>query len=198
MTMMQFLLLAITAYFAYEVYKHINTLESKGSAEPAPEPVNAPVAPTLTPTSADALIAQADDAFGSQNFRDARTYLERAEKLDPDSPQIANKLGVVLDKLDESEEAMKQFQKALRLEPQNDLAHLYLAGIYEQKQRHDEARIHYEEAIAIDETFDEAHLRYAKMLERLGDKSLACDHYRKAEKLGADDPDLAPALQRCE
>lgn len=190
------ILLAAALYFAYQIYKHIQVVDKK------PLPSQEPKQPTMPKPQSDALqatITKADQAFQSESFHDARTYLERAQKIDPDNVSIYNKLGVVSQRLGDDDEAVRQFKKALEFEPNNELTHLALADILDERlKRYDDAKIHYERAIAIDDAFFEARYNYAGMLERIGDKKAAFHHYEKAQQIDPDHPDLSDALKRCE
>lgn len=201
MTLFQLILLAATAFFAYQVYKHTKGLqdhERKLPSEPD-EPAQTPTrqkAAEPMPGDVDALIRKADDAYAHDALSDARVYLERAEKQDPDNPALLGKLGFILDRLGESQEALAKYTRLLRMDPNDDLTHNAMAEILRKLGRLDEAQEHLKSAADIDDGFELTYYHYGLLLIDKQDFDGAKMMFEKALELKPDYAEAREALER--
>ena len=200
MTLFQIILLAATAFFAWQIYKFINTLGEKGSS--LPSETDAPNEPqkskTESPHTPDiaALIEKADGAYGEGKFADARLYLERAEKQDPDNPEILNKLAFVYFKEGDNESALQKYKRSLALDSNDDLTHNAIAEVLRKMGRLDEAQEHYKSAVDIDDSYAETYFNYGQLLIEKGDSEGARMMFEKTLKLDPDHKAARAALEQ--
>ncbi|GEM_PF-362137 len=212
MTLFQLILLGVTAFFAWQVYKFVQGLEDGKPNLPSDDgerfrqapPAEAPARPEARETaqpytsplgqSVPDLIAKADAAYAAGNLSDARIYLERAEKQDPDNPEILNKLGFILHRQGHDEDALHYYERSLRIDPDDDLTHNAIAAVLRSLGRLDEAQEHYKAAVDIDENFEETYYNYGELLLEKGDREGAKMMFEKALELKPDFQEAAEAL----
>jgi tetratricopeptide (TPR) repeat protein len=214
LTLFQLILLGISAYFAWQVYKFVQGLqdgkpnlpsddgrrfeEPPEAATPgttaAAEAASIPKSTSLG-QSVPELIAKADAAYGEGRLSDARLYLERAEKQDPDNPEILNKLAFVLHRQGEEAEALRYYERSLRIDPNDDLTHNAIAEVLRALGRLDEAQEHYKAAVDIDDTFWETYYNYGRLLIEKGDRDGAKMMFEKAHELAPDADEPVEALK---
>ena len=199
MTLFQLILIGATAYFVYQIYRHVSALTDEGpklpsepakSAEPVPETPQA----HIPGTSISELIAKADRAFEAENLSDARVYLERAEKEDHENVEVLNKLGYVLYRLGAYEDALHYYRRALDLDPNDDLTHNAIAAVLRKLGRLDEAQEHYKAAADIDDSFELTYYNYGQLLLEKGDMEGARMMFEKALELKPDYTEAQEAL----
>ena len=91
MNTFQIMMLGVTLFFAYQIYKHVQTLEDKTPQAPADtaEPVEKP---------SSALVDQADEAYAKGDIAAARRLLEEAVAAEGETPEVLNKLAFVTSK----------------------------------------------------------------------------------------------------
>ncbi|MEJ2467710.1 MAG: tetratricopeptide repeat protein [Campylobacterales bacterium] len=198
MTLFQILLLAAAAFFAWQIYKFINTLSDGGGNLPSESetPEQSPQQ-TSYPGSHDteALIDKADAAYADGKISDARIYLERAEKQEPDNPEILNKLAFILFKEGDDDTALQKYNRSLTLDPEDDLTHNAVAAVLRKMGRLDEAQEHYKSAVDIDDAFEETYYNYGQLLMEKGDNEGARMMFEKALELRPDYPEAKTALE---
>lgn len=178
-------------YFGWQVYKFINRLGDKGGN--LPSETDTPAQPH--PATHDDLIAKADDAYGEGKLDDARIYLERAEKQDPNNPEILNKLAFIYFKEGDNEAALQKYNRSLELDPNDDLTHNAVAEVLRKMGRLDEAQEHYKSAVDIDDRYEETYYNYGQLLIEKGDTEGAKMMFKKALELKPDDAKAKKALE---
>jgi len=203
-TLFQLILLGAALFFAWQIYKFVHTLKDGGGnlpSESAPADENGastsePVFPVLQ--EIDALIDKADTAYGEGKLDDARLYLERAEKQDPDNPEILNKLAFILSKKGDDGAALAKYERSLELDPDDDLTHNAAAAVLRRLGRLDEAQEHYKSAVDIDEQYEETYFNYGELLLEKGDPAGARMMFEKALELRPDYEEAKSALSALE
>lgn len=199
MTLFQIILLAASVFFAYQIYKFVNTLKDGEANLPSDTGRRDTAAPAQPPrqSSPDAteLLEKADAAYAEGNSGDARLYLERAEKLDPDNPEVLNKLAFLLTKDREYEAALEKYNRSLMLDPEDDLTHNAAAAVLRKLGRFDEAQEHYKSAVDIDAGYEETYYNYGQLLVEKGDAAGARMMFEKALELKPDYAEARTALE---
>ena len=187
MSIFQLIMLLVSAYFAYQMYKHIQGIDE--NVEPAfmqeSEPVE--VEPTI-----DELIAEADKAYMDDRFDIAQERLEAIIEQFPDSAEAMNKLAFVLAKQDKNEEAETHYLASLKIDPSDDMTHNALAKLYADMGKNIQAQEHYKKAVEIDKDYELTWFNYGALMDALGQKEEAREMYEKALKI---DPSYEPALE---
>jgi len=196
-TLFQLILLGVSAFFAWQIYKFINSLgdggrlPSQADTPPEAEPQR-PAYPGMQDSAS--LIDKADEAYASDRPADARIYLERAEKQDPDNPEVLNKLAFILFKEGNYEAALQKYDRSLALDPDDDLTHNAAAGVLRAMGRLDEAQEHYKSAVDIDDAFEETYYNYGQLLLEKHDRDGARMMFEKALELRPDYAEARAAL----
>lgn len=184
MSLFQLLMLAAAAFFAYQIYRHVQTLE---------EPVS-PGQPVLKDSTA--LLAEADAAYERGALVLAREKLENAIEIDPENTDVLNKLGYVQAKQGENERAIESYLTSLKIDPANDLVHNAIAMIYRTQGDFKSAQEHYESALSIDDAYPPTYYHYANLLTDRGYEEKARSLYEKALELDPDFIDAHEALEK--
>ncbi len=188
MSVFQILMLAVTAFFAYKVYEHINTLEDP------PEPT--PSRDSLSSFDPEALMAKADDAVQEEDFKRAAALLQEAHAKAPDNTEILNKLGFVLAHNGDLKAAIETYAQSLRIDDNDDVTHNAIASLYRRTSEFEKARQHYERALEIDDTYEITYYNFANLLVQTGEKEKAVTMYEKALELKSDFNEAAEELQK--
>lgn len=200
MTLFQIILLGAAIFFAWQMFKFVQSLNEKGGNLPSEpdtideEPLNEPASLHPGAQNIDTLIDKADTAYGAGELNDARTYLERAEKQDPDNPEVLNKLGFIYFKQGDYATALEQYERSLELDPYDDLTHNAIAETLRKLGRLDEAQEHYKSAVDIDDSYEETYYNYGRLLIEKGDSEGAKMMFEKALELRPDYEEAKAAL----
>ena len=178
MTVFQIVLLIATAFFAYRIYEHIQSLEDqkKGGVvkkEPAPY-------------DPEALVEHADKAFEAGDIGGAKALLAEADVKAPNTPEKLNKLGFILAKEGDAERAIEHYHKSLQIDEGDDMVHNALASLYREKGEFEKAKEHYEASLAIDSEYEVTYFNYANLLVDMDEKERAKVMYEKALKIKPD------------
>jgi len=185
------IMLAATAFFAYQIYRHVNTLEDK--KEEYSEPIIAPVEPKAVNTST-ALIDEADEAYSEGDLERALDKLTKANALLPDNPEILNKVAFIHGKLGNTQSAIEWYKHSLELDDTDDLTHNAIASIYKTEGSLLLAKEHYEKALQIDNAYAVTYYNYANLLADMGEIHEAKELYTRALELQEDFPEALAAL----
>jgi tetratricopeptide (TPR) repeat protein len=187
MTLFQIILLVATAFFAYKVYEHVQSLQDERTrGRVGNEPV---------PADPQDLVEQADASYKAGDLFRARRLLEDAERLQPDDPEILNRLAYVLAKTGESGGAVEKYERSLAVED-DDVTHNALASVLKSEGRFDEAEKHYEAALAIDDRYEVTYYNYGNLLAERGDTEGAKQMYKKALAIREDFAEAREELEK--
>ena len=155
MSTFQILMFAMTLFFAYQIFRHVQNLDDSPSAssnhkEPLP--------------SSSMLIDQADSAYESGDIPKAKAYLEEAFAAEPKNVEVLNKLAFVTAKSGERIKAIELYEESLELDENDDLTHNAIASLYRAEHAYERAQDHYRKALEIDDTYAQTYYNYANLL----------------------------------
>ena len=156
MTIMQIILLAASAFFAFKIYEHMQGLQDPDGSETVNEP-------EIEQVNIDALVEEADKAYDDGRLLEARELLQKAHAHDSSIPELANRLGFVLSAMGNHDEALKLYNHSLSLQ-EEDVTHLAIASQLKALGRLDEAADHYKRAIELDPEYEVSYFNYANLL----------------------------------
>ncbi len=179
MSMFAIIMLAVTGFFAYQIYQHVQTLEDKKTDV-------TPVKNSDEPVKLDAWVAfleEADESFEEGDFERARDKLNRAFALAPQNTEILNKLGFVEGKLGNLDEAIKHYEQSLHLDENDDLTHNALASMYKAQGEFDKAQEHYKKALELDDAYAVTYYNYGNLLVAMNQIPKAKEMYTHALSL---------------
>ncbi|MDD2829211.1 MAG: tetratricopeptide repeat protein [Sulfuricurvum sp.] len=191
MSTFSIIMFALTAFFAYQIYRHIQTLEDKiepkNSVDTVPKPPH-------ELNRADALIEEADEAYSEGDLERAQDKLNRANTQFPNNTEILNKLGFINGKLGNFDKAIDLYKRSIELDATDDLTHLALGSIYKSQGDFDKAQEHYEKALAIDTQYAITYYNYGNLFNDKGELAKAEEMYSKALALQDDFIEAREAL----
>lgn len=199
MTLFQLLMLGASAYFAYKIYEHVQTLEDKNgnnfsnNADEMPSQ-NRAVTSFSTLTSQE-LIEKADDAFQNDDKEKALALLLEAIQQEPDNSEALFKVGYILQKQDDNEGALDYYKKALEFDEQNEFIHNSVASIYRANKEFTSAKMHLNRSLELDDKNPITYYNYGNLLVDMQNPEGAKGMYEKALEL---DPEFEEARRELE
>lgn len=187
MSTFQILMFAATLFFAYQIYRHVQTLEDKPAKKPE---INAE---SNFPTT-EILVEQADSAYERGEIENARLALEEASHIEPNNPEILNKLAFVTAKSGDTLKGIELYERSLELDENDDLTHNAIASLYRSENAYERAQDHYRKAIEIDDEYAQTFYNYANLLVDMEEIEEARIMYKRALELQSDFPQARAAL----
>lgn len=144
MTFFQILMLAASAFFAYKIYEHINTLKEKEGS------MSGENQESSRGSNAKALLEEADEQMQKGNLEKALAIYSEANIQQPNNDETLFKMGYTLAQQGRDEEALEYFKEALMLDAENPFTHFEMAKIYIKQKEFASARTHLNSALQID------------------------------------------------
>jgi len=178
MTLFQLIMLGISAFFAYQVYQHIQTLQ-----DPIKEQEDGRSKDAFSPFDAEVLVAKADEAMEVGDLQKALAIYKEADIKAPKNPETLFKMGYVLAQQDRDDEALEYYQEALSLDEQNTYIHQALASLYRKMKAYEKAQEHIKRSLEIDDKNPITYFNYGNLLQDMGEKQKAKEMYKKALEL---------------
>ena len=199
MTLMQLILLGITAFFAYQVYQHIQTLEDKPkNPQPFDDGGIGSDIKDFTPKTiytVEELISQADEAFEKGDLEKSLMILREANYSKPYDAEILYKIGFIHYTEGRYQDAIEALEDALKGDAKDPAIYSLMASSYRSQGNLPQARKTIEEALSLDKTNPVYHFNYANILQDLGHKEDAIQEYRKVLLI---DPSIEEAKKEIE
>ena len=109
----------------------------------------------------------------------AQTLLEQAAKLDPNNPEVYNKLGDLYNELNNGTEAANNYNKALALDKNQVKAVLHKGQLYKQATNFDGATTEFQNALQIDPNFAPAYRELGEINFKQHKLDKAKEYYKK-------------------
>jgi Tfp pilus assembly protein PilF len=190
MTLFQIILLLVAAFFAYQVYMHIQNIDEDAEPVFGQEPEQIEMEPT-----ADERIEEADQAYMDGDIDRARVLLEETVSRFPHLPEAMNKLAFILAKQGSTQAAEEQYKASLDIAPNDDMTHNALATVLVSQDKDDEAEDHYKKALEIDDNYEVTWFNYANLMQKMEQIEKAKEMYAKALQI---DPEFEPAREELE
>lgn len=157
MTLFQILMLGASAFFAYKIYEHINTLkDTEETSEHNSDEQNTNAAPAqrsaeaFSAFDAASLIEKADEQMQEGNLDKALAIYSEANIKEPNNDETLFKMGYSLSKQERYEEALEYFHDALSIDSANPFTHLEMAYIYMAQEEFASARTHLNAALELE------------------------------------------------
>ncbi len=186
MTTFQLILLAASAFFAFKVFEHIQTLqdpEPKNDNTSSDEPKSAD---TFSPFDAEALIEKADTAFEEGDMQKALALLSEANAKEGGNPDVLFKIGYILQQLGDNDAALSNYKEALEHDKKNEYIHNSMASIYRANGEYTSAKMHLRESLAIDDENAITYYNFGNLLVDMEKPDEAKEMYKKALEINPD------------
>ena len=184
MTVFQLLMLGAAAFFAFKIYEHVQTLKDpqEGDADDAPKRN----ADAFSLHNAQALVEKAQDAYEQEDYSKALALLKEADAKEPNNPDTLYRIGYMLEKLGDSDEALRHYKNALEFDSNNVYFHNSIASVYRAKEEYASARMHLNASLDIDPQNPLTHYNYGNLLLDMKNTEQALEMYEKAVELKPD------------
>ena len=197
MTVFQLLMLGASAFFAYKIYQHIQTLKDPNNNEnnnsDRPRSVDA-----FSTFNAQSLIDKADDARENGDLDKALAIYSEANIKEPNSAETLFKMGYTLALQERDDEALEYYKESLELDKDNPFVHQAMASIYRKTQEYASARMHLNASLALDDSNPITYFNYGNLLNDMKLTSEAKDMYKKAIELDNDFTQAIEELKKLE
>ena len=192
MTLFQLLMLGASAFFAYKIYEHIQTLQD-------PQENNDDRSANAFSTfDASSLLAKADEEMEKGDYQKALAIYTEANIKAPKDAETLFKIGYALMKQDRDDEAIEQYKEALELDPNNTYIHQAMASLYRKMHEYASARNHLNASLEIDDKNPITYYNYGNLLVDMQHFDEAKEMYKKALELDADFKEAEEELAKLE
>jgi len=161
MTLFQLLMLGASAFFAFKIYEHIQTL--KDPEEQGDRDTPKRTAEAFSTFDSTELIETADEEVLNHNLDKALAIYSEANIKEPNNGETLFKMGYVLGMQKRYEEALEYYKEALEADPENPFTHLEMAYIYIEEKDKASARMHLNRALELDSELEKAKIELEKL-----------------------------------
>ena len=195
MTVFQLLMLGASAFFAYKIYEHIQTLQDpkqNGQEDSDETPRSADAFSTFDSSS---LIEKGDDALQSGDLQKALAIYSEANIKEPNSAETLFKMGYTLGLQERDDEALDYYKEALELDKDNGYVHQAMASIYRKNGEFASAKLHLNALVEIDDSNPITFYNYGNLYADMEHFEEAKEMYINAIELN---PDFAEAKEELE
>ncbi len=191
MTLFQVLMLGASAYFAFKIYEHIQTLEDPQQRQNDDRSAN-----SFSTSSVQELIEKADIAFEEQDFEKALAFLLEADAKDSNNADSLFKIGYILQSKEDYDSALDYYKRAVELDKDNEYIHNSMASIYRMNKEYSSAKMHLNESLAIDNQNPITYYNYGNLLVDMQHKEEAVSMYEKAIELNSEFDEAKEELKK--
>jgi len=182
MSVFQLLMLAASAFFAYKIYEHIQTLQDPEETN-SQEPRTAEAFSTFDATS---LIEKADEEMQKGDLQKALAIYSEANIKSPNSSETLFKMGYTLALQNRDDEAIEYYKDALKLDENNIFIHQAVASLYRKTSEYTLAKKHLDIALSLDKNDSINYYNYGNLLVDMKENDKAKEMYKKAIELNPD------------
>ena len=189
MNTFQILMLMATAFFAFKVYEHVNSLEDKKNEDNDDSSSKSDVLK---------MIEEADSAYENKDLNKAEMILTEAFARDRDSSVVLNKLAFIQAAQNKNDIALTSYQASLKINDKDASTHLSLASLYRKMGDLKKSAYHYNESFLLDDTDPIAFYNYGNLLVDLEDYEKAELSYKRALELDPNFKEAKEALEELE
>jgi tetratricopeptide (TPR) repeat protein len=195
MTIFQLLMLGASAFFAFKIYEHIQTLQDTEKPEDRTDFTQEKSAVAFSPFSPESLVEKADEAFKNDDKVKALALLNEANAKSPSNPDILFKIAYILQQQNDDEEALKYYKDALYLDENNEFIHNAMASIYKKNGEFTSAKMHLHSSLEIDALNPVTYYNYGNLLVEMQKNDEAIEMYAKALEIN---PEFIEAKEEIE
>ena len=193
MTLFQLLMLGASAFFAYKIYEHIQTLQ-----DPKEDENGGRSADAFSTFDTSVLMQSADEAMQKGDLQKALAIYSEANIKEPKNPETLFKMGYVLAEQNRDDEAMEYYKEALELDANNTYIHQAMASLYRKMGEFASARNHLNASLALDENNPITYYNYGNLLVDMKEYAAAKEMYKKALELDSDFKEAKEELAKLE
>lgn len=156
MTLFQILMLGASAFFAFKIYQHINTLKDEQSSDSDTTDESNRSINAFSTSDAASLREKGDEEMLAGNLDMALAIYSEANIKEPNNDETLFKMGYSLAKQERYEEALEYFNDALEIDKENPFTHLEMAYVYMAQEEFASARMHLNAALELEPQLTQA------------------------------------------
>jgi len=195
MSLFQLLMLGASAFFAYKIYEHIQTLQDPQEDENSTDHRSAEA---FSPFDAQSLIEKADEAMEKGDLQKALAIYTEADIKAPKDAETLFKMGYVLAQQNRDDEALDRYREALEIDPDNIYVHQAMASLYRKMGEFASARNHLNALLMINDKNPITYYNYGNLLVDMKHFDEAKEMYKKAIELDGDFKEAQEELAKLE
>jgi len=150
-------MLGASAFFAFRVYEHIQTLQDPKKEENLTSKDNEDntdvqrSADAFSTFDVDSLVQKADEARENEDFDRAIAIYREANIKEDKNPEVLFKMGYTLKQATRYDEALEYLLESVEIDTQNPFAYKTIAEIYTELDDKEKSDEYYKKAVALDE-----------------------------------------------
>ena len=196
MTIFQLLMLGASAFFAFKIFQHIQTLQdpqpnSQDGNEDGPRSADA-----FSTFDSSSLIEKGDEALESGDLQKALAIYSEANIKEPNSTETLFKMGYTLGLQDRDDEALEYYKEALKLDKDNSYVHQAMASIYRKNGEYASAKLHLNSLVELDDSNPITYYNYGNLYADMEHMEEAKRMYLKALELNPDFKEAKEELEK--
>jgi len=186
MTVFQLLMLGASAFFAFKIYEHIQTLQDPDGENNSQQDTNPHAnkeeksADAFSPFSPEALVEKADSAYEEEDYQKALALLNEANAKEPNNDEILFKIAYILQKSGDNDEALNYYKQAIEIDKSNEFIHNSMASIYRANGEFSSAKLHLQASLEIDGENPITYYNYGNLYVDMKHPQEAINMYEKA------------------
>ena len=180
MSLFQLLMLGASAYFAFKIYEHIQTLQEPDLKDDDRLNHESRTVDAFSTLNSYQLVEKADEAFGEKDLQKALALLGEANIKEPQNSEILFKIAYILQQSNDNEEALKYYKEALAVDENNEFIHNAMASIYRANGEFTSAKMHLQTSLEIDDKNHLTYYNFGNLLVDMGHLDEAQEMYKKA------------------
>ena len=196
MTVFQLLMLGASAFFAFKIFQHIQTLQdpqANSQDDNEGSPRSADAFSTFDSTS---LVEKADAALESGDLQKALAIYSEANIKEPNSAETLFKMGYTLGLQDRDDEALDYYKEALELDSDNTFVHQAMASIYRKNSEYASAKLHLNALVDLDDLNPITYYNYGNLYADTDHIEEAKRMYLRALELNPDFDEAKEELEK--
>ncbi|MGA7968992.1 MAG: protein kinase [Terriglobales bacterium] len=128
-----------------------------------------------------------DETGAPEHMKQAQTYLQMADNLDPDAVSVHLAAGLFNEARGQNAQAIDQYERVANLEPRNVYALIRIAGVYDKENMPERAITTYRQAVKLDPSFYDPHEYFGVFYFHRGRYEEAAEEFQRVI-------DLAPGV----
>ena len=196
MTIIQLLMLGASAFFAFKIYEHIQTLQNPEDMDGKNKKDR--TADAFSTFDSSSLIDKGDEALGENSLDKALAIYSEANIKSPNSVDILFKMGYALDLQERYEEAIERYKEALALDKTNTAIYQAMASSYRKQGEYTSARMSLNASLDIDDKNPITYYNYGNLLQDMKHKEEAIEMYLKALEINPEFSEAKEELKKLE
>jgi len=205
LTLLQLIMLGGSAYFAFKIFEHIQTLQdpqennqnSNNNYQPQVDTEDKS-ANAFSPFSADELVDKADEAYEDGEPQKALSFLYEADIKAPNNTDILFKLGFISASVEDNMSAIRYYKRSLDIDKNDEFVHNSLASAYRAEGELASAKMHLNDSLEIDDSNPGTYYNYGNLMCDMDNEDVAIEMYKKAIELDPDFTQAKEELQKLE